>query len=139
MARTTFATPYTFYRLTETRRKAMIGTWFRCRERGNTVYFPVGLSNCFNYGVDQGLIFVTAIQPQIGVKAADGTWAKNRNWFRVGVCSPDDLDLDLDFEHHECHLRQDVISFLEKTKKTGVSYCEVLEAVRAHVKGGTIR
>jgi len=137
MARKTLATPYTFYGMSEKDRVAMIGTCFYVRDRGNSVYFPVGLSGCFNYGVDQGLLSIPEIRAVPGATDSAGKPAK-RNWFKVGAFSPDDLDLDLEFAHDECWLRQDVIAYVAKMNKRGVTYLSVLEQIRDHFKAGKI-
>ena len=136
MGRKTLQTPYIFYGMSEVERRAMVGTYFFASDSGKMLYFPVELSGCFNYGVAQGLIFITEIYRHYSV-AADKNGAR-RNVFRVGAFSPDDLDLDLDFEHRECWLRQDVISYIKKMPKKGVTYMGVLESIRDHFKAGQI-
>ncbi len=59
-------------------------------------------------------------------------------WFKVGVCSPDDLDLDLEFDHANSWLRQDVISYLMETNKIGVTYRGVLSMIQDFFKAGTL-
>lgn len=138
MARTTLATPDDFYGMPEKKRIEMIGSCFYVTGRGdNGVYFPIGLSGCFNYGVDQGLLSVPEIRAVPGATDSAGKPAK-RNWFKVGAFSPDDLDLDLAFEHDQCWMRQDVIAYIAKMNKRGVTYLSCLEEIRDHFKAGRL-
>jgi hypothetical protein len=79
--------PDKFYELPEAERIALIGERFE-DHRGH-LFFIVGLNEdeYSNYGRKQGIIFVTQIYD-----TNDG----RKNWFRIGVQSPDDLDMDLD-------------------------------------------
>ena len=115
---------YTFYDLAEEERKAMVGKPFvelcqPLRKNGcpfgqnGMIYFPVDLEGdekYRNYNMPQGLIFVTYLWGPMGGKN------QNPNWFRVGVTSPDDLDIDLDFNpstmEEAQRLRQIAIDFL---------------------------
>jgi hypothetical protein len=137
MARTTLATPYAFYRMPEKKRIEMIGSHFYVTGRDDSVYFPIGLSGCFNYGIDQGLLSVPRICTVPGATDSAGKPAK-RNWFKVGAFSPDDLDLDLEFEHDQCWMRQDVIAYIARMHKRGVTYLSCLEEIRDHFKAGRL-
>lgn len=116
-----------FYnKLSEDERKALIGKCFREKDR-EAFYFPVGLADGeFNYGVQQGLIFVTPIMNR----------QKKEKWFRVGASSPDDLDIDLDFFAPFMSLHQDVIEFVRTAKKKNVTYRGFLKAIQDHFKAG---
>jgi hypothetical protein len=119
---------YDFYRLEETQRKDMIGLCFKEKNRDH-IYFPIQLTDdCFNYGICQGLIVVTPI-----LKSAEG------KWFRVAAFSPDDLDLDLDFNSNETHIRWDVIEFIRKTNKKNMSYTQFLTSIQTHFGMGILR
>ena len=128
---------YDFYELPEAERKAMVGQPFQVRGKrtiSDTLYFPVDLHpDDFNYGAPQGLIFVTAPRDVPG----------HRNWFRVGVCSPDDLDKDLDFSGEDTaqvnKWRQQAIDFLsDPTNMRGVFYDDVLNFIQ-ELTGAGIR
>jgi len=141
----TLKSHFDFYRLPEQERVAMIGECFReegppprkksRRERrrppqptpDSTLYFPVGLAEGeFNYGMPQGLVFVTPIHNFQGKK-----------WFRVGAASPDDLDIDLDFGEGETSIRQDVIDFIRKACKRDVTYRGFMTMVQKAFNAGT--
>lgn len=144
-------TCYEFYKLPEAERKAMVGQPFQeeipVRGRkgqrraklglkskpSTTLYFPVDLHPTeFNYGEPQGLIFVTMPTDVPG----------HPNWFRVGVCSPDDLDKDLDFSTEDTEQaqrwRQQAIEFLsDPTNMRGVLYDDVLTFIQTLLNAGT--
>lgn len=89
-------------------------------------YFPVWLDNAsasLNYGRAQGLIFITAIMQFRG-----------KDWWRVGVSSPDDLDMDLDFE--DVGVRDKVLAYMKTMNRIGVSYNGVLTTIQS-LFGGT--
>lgn len=113
-----FKRDYDFYQLPEDERKALIGSCFKV-EGFEHLYYPIGLFEDFNYGIDQGVIFVSPIMKY-----------NSEKWFRVGVFSPDDLDMDLDFNASETHKRQEIISHLNKIKKIDVTYRGVLEEIQ---------
>lgn len=129
-----------FYALPEEERKSLIGSVFKERMRkikyekvtylnktSGTLFFPVGLAEDeFNYGVKQGLIFVTACNKS------------NNKWFRAGVISPDDLDIDLDFGAEHIHLRQDVIDYIKKANKLNIKYKEFLGKIRDYFGAGIL-
>jgi hypothetical protein len=97
---------YTFYALPEDQRIAMIGKWFK-EEGGKSLHFPLGLTvDEFNYGIQQGLVFVSSVMDFGGKK-----------WFRVGVISPDDLDMDLDFGEDHCKLHNKVVQYVKTMPK----------------------
>jgi len=127
----TLPTKWAFYDLPEKERLAMIGQPFmESQGRSRSVYFPVDLHpDEFNYEAPQGLIFVTEIFPNDGMQ----------NWFRVGVCSPDDLDKDLDFDSPESpQHRAQAIEFLsDPTNLRGVFYDDVLNMIQELVGAGT--
>lgn len=107
--------PYAFYELPQRERRKLVGKRFR--ENGG-IYFPLDLAyGEFNYGIRQGLIIVTEVR---------------ENRFKVGVVSPDDLDLDLEFEHPYTNIRWDVITFIEKMNKVNVTYRHVLLTINDH-------
>ena len=117
-----------FYKLAENERLAMIGVPFM-EEGRQALYFPVDLHpDEFNYEAPQGLIFVTEIFPNDGAQ----------NWFRVGVCSPDDIDKDLDFDSPESpQHRAQAIEFLsDPTNLRGVFYDDVLNMIQELVGAG---
>jgi hypothetical protein len=124
--------------MTEDGRKKLVGSSFRCPPRTG-VYFPLQLSGCFNYGVDQGLLLVLPVTqvrypPQFDSHGNPTT----RYWFKVGAFSPDDLDLDLEFDHDECRLHADVVRYVETMRKWGVTYRGVLEEIRGYFRAGRI-
>jgi hypothetical protein len=134
---------YDFYELPESERKAMIGKPFqeeitrkghRKPQLSSTLYFPVDLHpDEFNYQQPQGLIFVTEVCAHL---------PDHPNWFRVGVCSPDDLDIDLDFETtdtQQAHRwREQAIEFLsDPTNLQGVFYADVLHFIQELTGAGT--
>lgn len=124
----TLRSEYDFYDMSEDDRLAMVGTCFAV-DNIPRIFFPIWLSeqgSSINYGVSQGLIFVSGIHK-----------GKNGLWFRVGICTPDDGDLDLDFQDEDLHKREDVLRFMEQVNKINVTYEEVLEAVQA-VFGGSL-
>jgi hypothetical protein len=121
-----FYSVYDFYRLPEGERIALVGSHFVVRP-GKTVYFPVRLAEGeFNYGVQQGLVFVTPVLTSLDCG----------KWFRVGVESPDDLDIDLDFGAADTWRRQEVIDFLKTTNKVDVTYRGLLARVRDRFDAG---
>lgn len=119
--------PYDFYKMDEEERKSLVGKCFKVRDKQSSYYYPLQLKEGqFNYGVQQGVIFVSPVNYYLGQK-----------WFRVGVFSPDDLDFDLDIK--DCTLRQEVISFIEKMPKVDVTYRGVLESIQKHFNAGELQ
>ena len=101
-----------FYDLPEEDRIAMIGQMFTDSLHGS--YFVIGLHNKeFNYGIQQGLIYISPILKYNGKK-----------WWRLAAHSPDDMDISLDFNESEIHLRQEIIAYLKtiKPKKQGLKW-----------------
>lgn len=145
MAHLVFNSPYEFYALPEPERIKLIGRVFKERvfvvkgkgkklvytdQVRDTLYFPIGLApDAFNYGIQQGVIFVNPVQNH----------REAGKWFRVGAFSPDDLDVDLNFGAEHIHLRQDIIAFIRgPMHKQNRHYKEVMEQIRDHFKAGTI-
>jgi hypothetical protein len=123
---TTFKSEYDFYDLSEDARKALIGKSYKCTGR-NDFYFPIELiDEGENYGIKQGVIFVTPIM-KFG--------KERKKWFRVGAFSPDDLDMDLDFGAEDTHKRQEIITYLKKMNKINVTYESVLKEIQQHFGG----
>jgi hypothetical protein len=123
-------TSYQFYDLPEDERKAMTGKPFQELTPGDSLYFPVDLKEgTFNYGETQGLLFVTQLHP---------THPTSPNWFRLGVSSPDDLDMDLDFNSPDSPKhREQVIKLLsDPALLTDVSYDDVLNFVQKEIGAG---
>jgi hypothetical protein len=122
----TIVSPYEFYEMPETERISLVGDCLK-EERFDTLYFPVCLSSeQFNYGISQGLLFVTPIRK-----------VNDKKYFKVGVFSPDDLDLDLCFKHPLTEIRQDVLEYIRKMNKKNVTYGGMLENIQ-NIFGGTI-
>jgi hypothetical protein len=115
-----------FYNLTESKRLALVGSYFY-EDGKKAIFFPLQLTleeKNRNYGVRQGLIIVTQI------RKIDGD-----NWFKIGVCSPDDLDMDLYFKNPQCNLRGEIIQYLKRINKTNVTYKEILTKVQKKFGG----
>ena len=127
---------YGFYELPEHERAALIGQIFK--DKRGVFYFPVGLLNPWeNYNSPQGLVFVSPIWP--GGKNNYYPFDTYEAWFRVGVTSPDDLDMDLDFiGQHEIKYRKKVIKFIKNFNKEKILYRGLMLAVQDHVKCGTL-
>ncbi len=120
-----FPSCYDFYKLPEEERLLLVGSVFKQINRKN-LFFPVQLAECeFNYGVQQGLIFITEIHS-----------LQSGKWWRIGAMSPDDLDMNLDFK--ETSIRQDVIEYVKSMRKHNVTYRGVLEEIQKHFKAGLI-
>ena len=133
-----FATFYDFFKLPEEEAAAMIGHPFReaARKHKNkiiqnkTLYFPIGLSDKWeNYGYATGLIFVSPVWPET---------PNYPKWFRCALASPDDGDVDLDFEGEEIIHRPAVLEFMHSMPFEDTSIREVLEMVQHHVKAGSL-
>lgn len=121
-----FNSPYDFYNLPESEKKYLFGKPFKVKD-SDQIYFPVDLHpDEFNYGEQQGLIFVTQV------------FAKNdlyTNWFRIAAFSPDDLDIDLDFSSDNKSLselwRQQAIEFLSNpVNLQNIFYTNVLRSIQ---------
>lgn len=121
---------YKFYDMNESDRKNLIGTCFQTvRKHNNGLFFPIQLANGeFNYGIRQGLIYVSPI-----LKTTKGS-----KWFRVAASSPDDLDIDLDFGPEYTSLRQEIIQYLFRMNKINVTYRGVLGEIQKHFQAGEI-
>jgi hypothetical protein len=119
-------THYAFYDMAEKKRISLIGDVIKEKNR-DVLYFPVGLTHGNdNYGVKQGLIFLSPIWEH----------GSNGKWFRVGVSSPDDLDYDLDFYAEHIHMRPRVLKFLMKMDKHNRCYdCYIQTVKRAFPEG----
>ena len=123
-----------FYALPETRRIEWVGKMFGSRQPSHrkALFFPVTLApGEFNYGYQQGLIFISPIHVTL-------TGKKRHKWFRVGVISPDDLDIDLDFRGNEVQHRQAVIDFVIAANKHNVRYRAFIAAIRAQFGVGGV-
>lgn len=115
-----------YYKRSEEERRELIGKCIRDR---HGIYFPVELDiTQFNYGKRQGLIYVSPI-----LKTSEGS-----KYFKVTAFSPDDLDVDLEFEHHECHLRQEVIAFIQQAPKMNVTYKGFLFRIQERFNAGEL-
>lgn len=149
MAHLIFNSAYDFYKLEETERIALIGRTIKERmwrlKHGKVVYtdairpglyFPIGLHPSeFNYGIQQGLLYVTDV---LKMPAVQGD-TQRKKWFRVAAFSPDDLDIDLDFDDTETHLRQEIIQFIRgPMHKRNRRYREIMEQIKKHFSAGTI-
>ncbi len=127
MAHLIFDNVYDFYKMPEDERKALIGRVFK---EHNTLYFPVQLAEGeFNYGIQQGLIHVSPIWKH---------YKTHEKHFKIGVTSPDDLDIDLNFGPEHVHLRQEIILFLKGMAKKSVTYKGILLKIRDHFKAGEL-
>ena len=134
-----FDTRHDFYDLPEKAAHGLIGQPFietkykHGDPHRKTIFFPVGLSNKWeNYGYATGLIFVSPVWPA-------NPKTSSPMWFRCGWASPDDGDIDLDFEgEKETRLRSKVLKFLWKMPWYDTSIREVLTMVRDHVGAGII-
>lgn len=120
---------YDFYDLPEKSRIEMVGTCFRVEGRASgDLFFAVGLNDKqFNYGVKQGLILVSAVRK---------TNVDHKKWFRICAISPDDLDLDLDFNEAEIHHRQNIISYMQLMKLTDTTYKAILSEIQCVYQAG---
>lgn len=127
---------YKFYELPEEKRIKLVGQAVKEYSKRNnpTIYYVVGLKpDCFNYGIQQGLVSLlmpTQLYCSEKTKAYLRKHHHDLNWFKIGAFSPDDLDLDLEFNN--------VITKYEKVKKVmdtwaptffNTSYKEILEFV----------
>lgn len=127
-----FKSPYDFYELEEVERISLVGRPFR-EERRHGLYIPIFLSDKNeNYGVAQGVLYVSDI---LILKSGED---KDEKWFKVGAFSPDDLDIDLEFVGKETCIRQEVIDFLLKYSTSTTSYKEILAMVITEFKMGTL-
>jgi hypothetical protein len=118
----TFKNQYDFYRLPEDQRAALLGSFFKV-EGKEDFYFVFDLEDeNTNYGVKQGVVRVSAIM----------SYDHKKNWFRVNVFSPDDLDMDFDFVGLQDlrHLRRRVLGFMLGVKKQDTSYKNVFAALQ---------
>ena len=100
-----FPSIYKFYDLPEEKRIELIGQTVKEYTKHNspTVYYVVGLrADCFNYGIQQGLV---SLHMPRSLYCSEQTKAYLRKhhadleWFKIGAFSPDDLDLDLEFNN----------------------------------------
>jgi hypothetical protein len=120
---------YDFYRMNENDRIKAIDKVFVEDKNKDCFFFPILLDKeAFNYGYQQGLLYLS---PMLKNK-------QGKQWFRVAAFSPDDLDLDLDFENSKPNLRKKVFDFLMQHKFKDVTYREVLEYIQAEFKSGII-
>ena len=130
----TLDSPYDFYKFTEEEQKALIGQCFTEAKRPDAAYYPVQLTEeggWENYGREQGLIYFSSMRMN-----------KDKTWFRVAAFSPDDLDMDLDFEGKDEQFREQVRDYLELYIATcplqGVRYIDLLRDIQANFKAGEI-
>lgn len=108
---------FDFYNLPESDRESLVGKSFE-EEKGG-LYFVLDLSpNEFNYGMKQGLICVSPIITIFKLP-----------FFKVYVCSPDDLDIDVCFDDDEIKFRDEVIRFIESIPKIDVGYLHFMEQI----------
>ncbi len=130
---TTFNNEYDYYKLTDQERANLVGYTFQVKgEQEQSLYFPVKLTEeegFVNYNHRYGALVLTPV-----LKSKQG------NWFRLGVFSPDDMDLDLDFNQDELNLRNNVINILKQLidKDQEYTYREILEFVQITLAAGTI-
>jgi len=121
-------TAYDFYRLPENERIALIGTEFKVQDKYDKgEYFVIGLTEeggWQNYGRQQGLIWLSLPMNY-----------KGKTWFRVAAFSPDDLDMDLDFDDPAPDLRDKICNLLREMPKDNVTYREVLEFIQSFYGG----
>jgi hypothetical protein len=129
-----FPTPYAFYQLTEPERQALIGQFFTVPDRPDSFWFPIALTEeggWQNYNRRQGLIYLSPVLPK---------YRQAGTWFRVAAFSPDDLDMDLDFD--EVGIRDEVRKYLELYVATcpsgGVLYRDVLRDIQSKFKAGVM-
>lgn len=131
---TSFARPDDFYDLPDDKAKALVGTSFQCDDRPSYTFWVVDLAlDEFNYGHPQGLIFI--FEPR--KEEPDGP-----HWFRVGAFSPDDLDVDLDFECLTARKARSqykkVVACLKSIPKSRVTYRGFMKEVQDQVGAGEI-
>jgi hypothetical protein len=144
----TFKSIYEFYDLPDDERMTWIGTpfmeepkihkgaWGKKLYQKPTIYFPIGLRDEWvNYGKTPGLIFVTEIMQAAGKPTDKGY---HPEWFRVGIATPDDGDMDLDFERPMDleTLRTETLKFLTEAPYgpwSGTDYREVLDLLQLHL------
>lgn len=100
-----FPSIYKFYDLPEEKRVELIGQTVKgySKHSNPTIYYVVGLRpDCFNYGIQQGLISLhmpTRLYCSEKTKVYLQKHRVNLDWFKIGAFSPDDLDLDLEFNN----------------------------------------
>lgn len=136
MAMRVFKSHFDFYKLPEKERQQLVGDFFIEEGREHykkgeedRLFFPLSLhEDEFNYGKQQGLIFVSEVRQ-----------VKGESWFRVGVSSPDDLDMDLDFQGIGFNfekLRLDVVEYVKQMSKQNVKYRDFLRNIQEHFNAG---
>ena len=127
--------PDDFYLMPAEERLRLVGSVLTAVDHDGAAYVPLNLDPSeFNYGCPQGMLHVTAIRKLGGHSQAPGA-----KWFKVGVTSPDDLDIDLEFFGKDCQWRQEVIEFLRKfaarTKRKGTFYRAALDGAKVQFSG----
>lgn len=134
------SSPYQFYEMSEDDRKALVGKEFivyrkqrpNCKpvKKSYEIYFPVQLADSeFNYGKQQGLIRISDIMDDIS--------NKGKKWMRIAAFSPDDLDIDLDFDDKEVNLRNYIVWYVRNMNKYNVTYRGFLSRIQKHFNAGT--
>lgn len=126
--------PYQFYDLPDEEQAKLVGWMIPVTERPPEFpqhMFILRLSDdCFNYGRRHGIVFV-AFNPKLTVDPR----AKIKSWVRVGVISPDDLDMDLDFDPADQAKYLEVLEVVKQAPKDNVDYAEFLDFVRSFCGG----
>ena len=108
--------------MSEELRESLVGKILTEEKSNGTIFFPIQLlDGTLNYNKQQGLIFVTPIAIAYN----------KRQSFRVGVKSPDDLDMDLDFHNDEIELREPLIEYVKSMDKVYVTYHSVLNELHS--------
>lgn len=144
MSHLIYDSPYDFYDLPDEEAGKLVGRVYKSRKwktnkkKDGVVYtkdiapgeyYVVSLKDGeFNYGKKNGVLYLSPV------------WSHGDrgDWFKVGVFSPDDLDLDLEFYKDDTCLRSDVIRFMRGMQKRNVTYIGVLESIQRHVGAGII-
>jgi hypothetical protein len=147
-----FESPYDFYKLPQRERKHLIDQCFTvkpnkiliARQKNGAkmpepeLFFPIGLTldgSYSNYNRRQGLLYVMPVRPMSPATAKAYKMETVTHWFRVAAFSPDDLDMDLDWNNPRPNLREDVIQFIKTMPKREVTYESVLKSIQDNFGG----
>ncbi len=122
-----FKNIYEFYKLTRKARRKLLGSILVEKDNPSVLYFVLDLENeCFNYGSKEGLIRFSPIITY-----------KEKKWFRISAFSPDDLDIDLDFNDQEIYLYDQILKYVKtEIKKKDVTYEDFLLDIQTKFGAG---
>ena len=131
---------YEFYDMEEPQRLALVGSCFQEEDmvgpRGRKgpsvprpgIYFPIELTeegSWSNYNRKQGLLYTTGLLPK-----KDG-----KTWARVAAFSPDDLDMDLDWDPCDAPQWERIMDVVRQMPKDNVTYQECLDFIQSFCGG----